>query len=142
MIGWRAAVRMGLGVGGFLLLLSTCGPVGPPPGSSCRKTGCAGELCAAQDVVTSCRWRPEYACYQGATCALGPDGACGFVQTPALQRCLAETRGCVHRGTYHEIGEGFPAGDGCNSCSCLPGGRVVCTLIACSVWDAGAPDGG
>lgn len=41
---------------------------------------------------------------------------------------------CVHDGTPHALGEVFPAGDGCNSCTCTSSG-VACTAVACS--DAG-----
>ncbi len=37
---------------------------------------------------------------------------------------------CTYKGVLYEIGEGFPAGDGCNQCACA-GGEVVCTQIAC-----------
>ena len=39
--------------------------------------------------------------------------------------------GCVVDGERHALGETFPAADGCNSCSCGPGGQVACTLRAC-----------
>ena len=57
---------------------------------SCRRTGCSSQLCAARDITTTCEFRPEYACYQDATCALQSDGACGFTPTDALTECLAD----------------------------------------------------
>jgi hypothetical protein len=45
---------------------------------------------------------------------------------------------CVWNGQTYQLGQVFPAGDGCNSCSCEPDG-VACTLIACEVPDAGPP---
>jgi hypothetical protein len=124
------------------LILAGCGPGGIPPVENRRKTGCSGEVCAAEEVVSSCTWRPEYACYQQAVCSPRPGGACGFVVTPALDRCLAQARGCVHQGVHHAVGEGFPAGDGCNSCSCTEPCKVVCTLIYCPAADGGAPNAG
>ncbi|HTM68231.1 MAG TPA: Gmad2 immunoglobulin-like domain-containing protein [Candidatus Binatia bacterium] len=56
---------------------------------ACRKTGCGGQLCAEQDVVSDCLFKPEYACYKDAECARQADGACGWTQTPALAACLA-----------------------------------------------------
>lgn len=37
---------------------------------------------------------------------------------------------CTHAGTDYEIGDTFPAGDGCNTCSCTDMG-VACTIIGC-----------
>jgi hypothetical protein len=42
---------------------------------------------------------------------------------------------CRAGGTSYRIGESFPAGDGCNTCSCSASG-IACTLIACAT-DAG-----
>jgi hypothetical protein len=52
-------------------------------------TGCSGEICADQDVASTCIYKPEFACYQGATCERQADGACGWTQTAALTACLA-----------------------------------------------------
>jgi len=38
---------------------------------------------------------------------------------------------CTHNGVGYPAGATFPAGDGCNSCSCAANGQVACTLIAC-----------
>ena len=58
---------------------------------TCTKGGCSGTLCIeeGEDVVTTCEWRPEYACYQNATCERQSDGACGWTQTQELQACIA-----------------------------------------------------
>jgi hypothetical protein len=137
MAGWRFALGISM-----TAWLSTCDPQGAsPPSSECRRTGCAGHLCAAQEIVTTCEWRPDYACYQQAACAPLPDGSCGFVPSARLSACLAATAGCTHRGERYAVGQGFPAGDGCNSCSCLPGGRIVCTLRLCPDAGAAGPDG-
>ncbi|HUS30845.1 MAG TPA: hypothetical protein VMZ53_20180, partial [Kofleriaceae bacterium] len=57
----------------------------------CVKTGCSGTICAdpGNEVVTTCEMKPEYACYQNATCARQTDGKCGWTQTPELTSCLA-----------------------------------------------------
>ena len=61
-------------------------------GKSCVRAGCSGELCveatAANDLMTTCEFKPEYACYQEATCTFLEDGSCGFLQTPQLLECL------------------------------------------------------
>ena len=61
----------------------------PTQGSPCVVTGCSGQVCADQDVITTCEWRPEYACYDTAACERQPDGACGWTDTPELAACLA-----------------------------------------------------
>jgi eight-cysteine-cluster-containing protein len=65
-------------------------PDQPPPAAECRATGCSGTVCSAEDVVTTCEFRPEYACYQSATCAAQADGQCGWTMTPELEACLAD----------------------------------------------------
>ncbi len=66
---------------------------GPTPGAGrCIKTGCSSEVCADRDVVTTCIFRPEFACYQKATCARQRNGECGFTQTAELAACLARAR--------------------------------------------------
>jgi eight-cysteine-cluster-containing protein len=59
------------------------------PASECRATGCSGQICADEDMFSTCEYRPEYACYQSATCERQTDGQCGWTPTPALQACLA-----------------------------------------------------
>ncbi len=49
-------------------------------------------------------------------------------------------RDCTHLGRTYRSGDIFPAGDGCNSCSCTDG-EVACTLIGCDPGDAGVGDG-
>lgn len=63
-----------------------------PIGSSCRPTGCSGQVCADHDVVTTCEFRPEYACYRTARCERQGDGTCGWTMTPQLQQCLNAAR--------------------------------------------------
>lgn len=46
--------------------------------------------------------------------------------------------GCSYGGKAYAVGEGFPAGDGCNHCSCGEHGEVQCTLVGCEpIPDAG-----
>ncbi len=59
------------------------------PVAACKRTGCSGQICADSDRVTTCEFRPEYACYQQAICERGSDGQCGFRKTAALTSCLA-----------------------------------------------------
>ena len=67
------------------------GSMKPDTGSMkpCIKTGCSSQVCSDHTVITTCEFRPEYACYQKATCERQRDGNCGFTKTPALTECLA-----------------------------------------------------
>lgn len=87
----------------LLLCLFACGSKSTPPNqpdhvakppataNDCVKTGCSGTVCAepGNEVVTTCEFKPEYACYRDATCERQADGTCGWTQTPALAACLA-----------------------------------------------------
>jgi hypothetical protein len=68
-----------------------CGGICMPKSATggCVKTGCSGQICADQDMFSTCEWRDEYACYQTATCERQANGQCGWTQTPALTSCLA-----------------------------------------------------
>lgn len=67
----------------------------------CKRTGCAGQLCAAIDIGTLCDIKPEYACYEQARCELQAGGNCGFSSTPELDRCLAEQRDAAAERSGH-----------------------------------------
>jgi eight-cysteine-cluster-containing protein len=78
------------------LCLAACSksrPPAPPPQqpAGCIKTGCSGIVCAepGKEVITTCEYRPEYACYKTATCERQTSGACGWTQTAELTACLA-----------------------------------------------------
>jgi hypothetical protein len=58
------------------------------PMKPCFKTGCSGQVCADEEVVTTCEYRAEYECYKKAKCERQRNGECGFTETPELQRCL------------------------------------------------------
>lgn len=87
----------------LLLFLLACGSKASPPGqpsvpvepgqtaSGCVTSGCSGTVCAepGNEVVTTCEFKPEYACYRDAACERQGDGHCGWTQTPALTACLA-----------------------------------------------------
>lgn len=54
----------------------------------CFKTGCSSQVCSDHTVVTTCEFRPEYACYQKAACERQADGNCGFTKSAELTACL------------------------------------------------------
>jgi eight-cysteine-cluster-containing protein len=60
-----------------------------PP--DCARSGCSGTVCTEPEnqVMTTCEFRPEYACYDNATCERQTDGKCGWTQTTELTACLA-----------------------------------------------------
>lgn len=58
---------------------------------SCKITGCSNQLCvdeAEGDVVTTCEYRDEYACYKTAKCERQEDGKCGWTPSESLISCL------------------------------------------------------
>lgn len=64
---------------------ASTGGVGTKP---CIKTGCSGQVCSDQEVMTTCIYKPEYECYKKAACERQANGDCGFTQTPELAACL------------------------------------------------------
>lgn len=62
--------------------------------SPCKRAGCSGQLCvemyAEEDIFSTCEYKPEYVCYQEATCERQPDGTCGFTPSEGLSTCLQE----------------------------------------------------
>jgi eight-cysteine-cluster-containing protein len=86
-----------------ILLVAACGgspkpapePIPDPPhGADCVAGGCSGTVCSDQEgVMTTCEWRPEYACYKDAECTRQPDGNCGWTQDDSLTACLASPPG-------------------------------------------------
>ncbi len=70
-------------------------PAEAPPAETgegaCARAGCSGQLCvpAGEERMTTCEFRPEYACYRDARCERQPDGSCGFTPTDELSACLA-----------------------------------------------------
>jgi hypothetical protein len=58
----------------------------------CKKTGCSGQVCSDEDVITTCEFKKEYECYRKAACERQANGDCGFTQTPELTACLRRSR--------------------------------------------------
>ncbi|MBK6685905.1 MAG: proprotein convertase P-domain-containing protein [Deltaproteobacteria bacterium] len=66
----------------------------------CQRGGCSSHLCGnTSGLISTCEFRPEYACYQAATCEAQGTGHCAFTDTPALQMCLAGARAEVVSAT-------------------------------------------
>ena len=59
----------------------------------CYIGGCSAQVCSEDpDVMTTCEFLEEYACYQTATCERQADGQCGWTETESLQQCIADAR--------------------------------------------------
>ncbi|AUX46201.1 uncharacterized protein SOCE26_077060 [Sorangium cellulosum] len=72
----------------------------------CVVTGCSGQICADEDMASTCEWREEYACYgEHGVCERGASGECGWRQTPELEACLGggEPAPCVVTGCSGQI---------------------------------------
>ncbi len=68
-------------------------PQKPIASKQCFVGGCSNHVCSDQkDVVTTCEWREEYACYQKATCEVQVSGDCGWTETRELNQCLSDSR--------------------------------------------------
>ncbi|MFN3188453.1 MAG: hypothetical protein ACK42D_02840 [Candidatus Paceibacteria bacterium] len=62
----------------------------PAPSKECFVGGCSGQICSDQsDMITTCEWRSEYACYKTATCEVQSSGDCGWTPSTELNACLA-----------------------------------------------------
>lgn len=59
----------------------------------CQIAGCSAHICAnaGEDIMTTCEFRDEYACYTAANtqCVKDNEGMCGWEATEELQMCLA-----------------------------------------------------
>jgi hypothetical protein len=79
-------------------------PAKHKPAPTCVVTGCSGQLCAAEPMVSTCEWKEEYACYASAECAVQADGTCGWTQTAELAACLTPPApACFRTGCSGQI---------------------------------------
>ncbi len=63
-------------------------PISSPLGA-CYVGGCSSQICSDQkDMVSTCEFREEYACYKTAECKRQADGKCGWTNTLELKSCL------------------------------------------------------
>lgn len=60
--------------------------------AQCRPTGCSSQICSDEDVVSTCEYKAEYACYQSAKCERQSDGHCGWTSSSALTMCINQAR--------------------------------------------------
>lgn len=57
--------------------------------NGCVVSGCSGQICSDQQVITDCIYKPEYACYATATCEKQSNGQCGWTPSAELSSCIA-----------------------------------------------------
>lgn len=64
-------------------------PSPEPVLGACYVGGCSSQVCSDRpDVMTTCEWREEYACYRTAKCERQATGQCGWTQTEELLACV------------------------------------------------------
>lgn len=57
----------------------------------CFHSGCSGQVCANQPVITTCEFKCEYGCYAASACAcFGVH--CKFAHDMALHQCLRQCK--------------------------------------------------
>lgn len=64
--------------------------------------------------------------------AAGTAGSGGGPSVGGSAGTGGQSSGCDYQGKHYAPGASFPAGDGCNSCSCQADSTVVCTEMACA----------
>jgi eight-cysteine-cluster-containing protein len=90
---WILLVILILIFAGWLLLkysnMTESVVVDNPDIGECFIGGCSSQVCSEDpEVITTCEWREEYACYQSASCERQIDGECGWTETSELLMCL------------------------------------------------------
>ena len=66
-----------------------CVDLEPPPPTECKPSGCSGQVCSAEDVITTCEMQPWFTCLKYSECgSFAPDGGCGWAQTDAFLDCM------------------------------------------------------
>jgi hypothetical protein len=65
----------------------------PGADAPCYVGGCSSQLCTDREAaISTCEFRPEYACYDTAVCERQATGACGWTETDELNACLTDAR--------------------------------------------------
>jgi len=62
--------------------------------TDCVPAGCSGQVCTtiaqASDLITTCEFRPEYACLQFTSCGC-QQGLCQWAETEQYAACLSQS---------------------------------------------------
>jgi hypothetical protein len=66
-------------------------PEPAPQAGGCVPSGCSGTLCVAEgkEVMSTCEYKNEYACYAKAKCEKQASGECGWSKSAELDACIA-----------------------------------------------------
>ncbi len=67
---------------------ASTGGTGTTVVKACRPTGCSSQICSDEDMMTTCEYRSQYACYKTAECKRQSNGQCGWTQDSTLLACL------------------------------------------------------
>lgn len=68
----------------------------PTPQKTCYVGGCSSQVCSdSSDVMTTCEYKEEYACYKQTTCEVQASGECGWTETKSFAQCLSSSGGAV-----------------------------------------------
>ena len=75
-----------------------------PPVEECVVSGCSGQICAPEVQMSTCEWKPEYACLQLTSCGMTSEGTCGWEMNDAYLDCLDELTGpmCAEGESYDD----------------------------------------
>lgn len=60
----------------------------PRAQNGCVITGCSKQICANQEIPSTCEYQEIYACYQNTICSRNSSGQCQWQDSPALSQCL------------------------------------------------------
>ena len=56
--------------------------------NGCKITGCSGQICWDEEVITTCEFKAEYECFKKAICEKQKDGKCSWTKTPEYESCI------------------------------------------------------
>ncbi len=117
-----------------------CSPTHPPitpyTGAGCVRTGCSGQLCAQENsqLATTCKYSPQYGCYNSARCEVQANGQCGWTQTDSLNQCLASYTNPIPCNDSN-AGTVCPAGYTCHATiTPIPTTTNVLTVLKTGGW--------
>lgn len=57
--------------------------------SECKVSGCNGEICGKEEMMSICIYKPEFECYKLSSCKC-IDGRCGWEQTEDFLKCSSK----------------------------------------------------